>query len=132
MADYRKLKVWQRAHQLTAAVYKATMAFPQEELYGLTNQIRRASVSIPANIAEGYGRGGDVEFARFLRIALGSLNELEYLLLLSRDLGLLPQDLHGQLAIEVTEVRMMITGLLGRLAARSDKPAGSWQLKAGS
>jgi four helix bundle protein len=87
--DYRHLKVWEKAHQLTLAVYKATVPFPKDELYGLTSQIRRACTSIPANIAEGCGRDGDAEFARFLRIAMGSASELDYHLLLARDLGFL-------------------------------------------
>jgi len=78
LKDFRKLKVWEKSHDLTLAVYKATAAFPRKELYGLTSQIRRACASIPANIAEGCGRGGDPELARFLQIAMGSASELEY------------------------------------------------------
>ncbi|MFQ5961877.1 MAG: four helix bundle protein, partial [Candidatus Methylomirabilales bacterium] len=72
MRDFRELKVWEKAHHLTLAVYNATTTFPRDELYGLTSQIRRSCASIPANIAEGCGRGGDAEFARFLQIAMGS------------------------------------------------------------
>src|SRR3990170_6872922 len=90
MKDFRELKVWEKAHRLTLMVYKATAAFPRDELYGLTGQIRRSCASIPANIAEGCGRSGDSELARFLQIAMGSASELEYHLLLGRDLGLLP------------------------------------------
>ena len=86
MQDFKKLTVWQKAHLLTVAAYKATEAFPKDELYGLTSQIRRACISIPANIAEGCGREGKVEFNRFLQIALGSATELEYHLLLAYDL----------------------------------------------
>jgi four helix bundle protein len=78
MKDFRTLTVWQKAHQLTLAVYKATRGFPKEEMYGLTSQVRRASSSIPANIAEGCGRDGDAELARFFQIAMGSASELEY------------------------------------------------------
>jgi len=74
--DFRKLKVWEKSHHLTLAVYKATALFPKDELYGLTSQIRRSGVSIAANIAEGCGRAGDAEFARFLQIAMGSASEL--------------------------------------------------------
>ena len=81
MSDYRKLVVWEKAHKLVLEVYRVTMTFPKEELFGLTSQIRRASASIPANIAEGSGRGSDAEMARFLHIALGSASELEYHLL---------------------------------------------------
>ena len=90
MKDFRNLKVWEKSHQLALAVYKATSTFPRHELYGLTSQIRRACASIPANIAEGCGRSGDAELARFLQIAMGSASELEYHLLLARDLGFLP------------------------------------------
>jgi len=83
MKDFRELKVWEKAHQLTLEVYKATTIFPKDELYGLTSQIRRACASIPANIAEGCGRRGDAEFARFLGIAMGSASELDYHLLLA-------------------------------------------------
>ena len=78
MKDYRELKVWERSHQLALAVYKVTTTFPKDELYGLTSQIRRACASIPANIAEGCGRSGDAELARFLQIAMGSASELDY------------------------------------------------------
>ncbi|HEX2712253.1 MAG TPA: four helix bundle protein, partial [Candidatus Acidoferrales bacterium] len=83
MKDYRELKVWQRAHDLTLAVYQATGSFPREELYGLTTQMRRASSSIAANLAEGCGRGGDAELNRFCSIASGSASELQYFLLLA-------------------------------------------------
>jgi four helix bundle protein len=89
VGDFRKLQVWHRAHKLTLDVYRATSAFPKEELYGLTNQLRRASASIGANIAEGCGRNTDAELARYLGIAVGSANELDYHLLLARDLGYL-------------------------------------------
>ena len=89
MKDFRELKVWEKSHQLTLAVYKATTKFPKDEMYGLTGQIRRSCASIPANVAEGCGRGGDAELARFLQIAMGSASELEYHLLLSRDLNFL-------------------------------------------
>jgi four helix bundle protein len=85
MRDFRELKVWHKAHQLTLAVYSATKTFPRDELYGLTSQIRRAAVSIGANIAEGAGKNSPAEFGRFLQIALGSASELEYHLLLSGD-----------------------------------------------
>lgn len=78
MKDFKKLKAWEKSHQLTLAIYKVTRSFPKDELYGLTSQMRRASVSIPANIAEGCGRGSDAELARFCHIAMGSASELEY------------------------------------------------------
>jgi four helix bundle protein len=87
MRDFRQIKVWEKAHQLTLQVYKMTAHFPREELYGLMSQLRRACVSIPANIAEGFGRGGNVELARFLQIAMGSAYEVEYHALLAKDFG---------------------------------------------
>ena len=87
MQDFRDLKVWQKSHQLTLEVYRSTATFPREELYGLTSQIRRASSSIPANIAEGCGRNSPNELRRFLEIAMGAASELEYHLLLARDLN---------------------------------------------
>ena len=86
MGDFKHLNVWQAAHDLVLGVYDASRRFPHEERYGLTAQLRRAAISIPSNIAEGTGRGGDVELARFLRIARGSASEVEYQLLLARDL----------------------------------------------
>jgi four helix bundle protein len=117
--DYRKLKVWERAHQLTLAVYKATETLPKDELYGLISQIRRACASIPANIAEGCGRDGDTEFARFLRIAMGSASELDYHLLLARDLGFLNEIVYGQLENELREVRRMLNVFIQKLRANS-------------
>ena len=85
MKDFRKQKVWGKAHDLALKVYRVTEAFPKTELFGLTSQIRRAGVSIPANIAEGCGRDTDADFARFLQIAMGSASELEYHLLLAHE-----------------------------------------------
>lgn len=109
--------MWEKAHHLALAVYKATELLPRDELYGLTSQIRRASASIPANIAEGCGRGGDTEFARFLQIAMGSASELEYHLLLARDLNFLNTSDYHQLASEVTEVKRMLTSFIQKLNA---------------
>ena len=117
MKDFRELKVWEKGHQLALAVYKATEKFPKDELYGLTGQIRRSCVSIPANIAEGCGRNGDAELARFLQISMGSASELEYHLLLSRDLGLLDITLHDQLTQATTEIKRMLTSLIQTLKA---------------
>jgi four helix bundle protein len=117
--DYRNLKVWERAHQLTPAVYTTTGTFPKDELYGLTSQIRRSCSSIPANIAEGCGRDGDAEFARFLRIAMGSASELDYHLLLARDLGFLPATDYERLENELREVRRMLNVFIQKLRANS-------------
>jgi four helix bundle protein len=86
MKDFRNLKVWERAHELTLELYRMTGRFPREELFGLTSQIRRCCASIGANIAEGCGKRGNAEFQRFLQIASGSASELDYHLLLAHDL----------------------------------------------
>ncbi len=104
---------------MTLAVYNATTMFPRDELYGLTSQIRRSCASIPANIAEGCGRGGDGEFARFLQIAMGSASEIEYHLLLASDLKFLDGSNYERLATEVTEVKRMLTSLIQKLKAKS-------------
>jgi four helix bundle protein len=85
--NFEDLKVWQEAHQLTLDVYKATEAHPQREQYGLASQMRRAAVSVPANIAEGFGRKSEKEKVNFYNIAQGSLSELKYYFILARDLG---------------------------------------------
>ncbi len=115
MKDFRRLKVWEKAHQLALAIYKASARFPKEELYGLTSQIRRASMSIPTNIAEGCGRNTDAEFARFLQIAMGSACETEYQLLLSLDLGFVLQDEYKNLQDVLEEVKRMLSALLKTL-----------------
>ncbi|HLK31639.1 MAG TPA: four helix bundle protein [Terriglobales bacterium] len=86
MKDYKHPDVWTKAHELTLSVYQASFGFPRSEVYGLTSQMRRAAISICANIAEGSGRKSDSELARFLQIARGSASELDYHVLLARDL----------------------------------------------
>ena len=110
MRDFRNLQVWGKAHSLTLNVYKATMSFPKDELYGLTSQIRRSSASIPTNIAEGCGRNGEAELARFISISMGSASELEYQLLLAHDLNYLDQETYTNLHEKVTEVKRMLAG----------------------
>lgn len=117
LGDFKKLKVWQKSHAVTLAVYKASRKFPKEEIYGLTSQIRRASVSVPANIAEGCGRNGDTEYARFLQIAMGSASELEYHLLLSQDLGFLVPSDYDQIVRDLSEVKQMLTSFIKKLKA---------------
>jgi four helix bundle protein len=125
MQDFRDLKVWEKAHRLTLAIYKATQTFPRQEMYGLTSQIRRASSSIPANLAEGCGRGGDPDFARFLWIAMGSASELEYHLLLARDLEFLAAADHNHLQAAVTEVKRMLAALIQRVKSPSRAVGGT-------
>lgn len=117
--DFRELKVWEKAHQLTLEVYKATTNFPRDELYGLTSQIRRASASVAANIAEGCGRGGVAELRRYLQISMGSASELEYHLLLARDLKILDGTTYELLAPRVTEIKRMLTSFMQKLSADS-------------
>ena len=117
MRDFRQLKVWERSHQLTLAIYSATTKFPKDEPYGLTGQIRRSAASIPANIAEGCGRDGSAELARFMQIAMGSASELEYHLLLARDLHMLDAEGYGSLGEEVTQVKRMLATFIQRLKA---------------
>ncbi len=117
MKDFRSLDVWKKSHELVQAVYKASAGFPSSELYGLTSQIRRAASSIPANIAEGCGRGSDRDFARFLQIAMGSASELEYHLILARDLGFLDAVQHDALEQATTEVKRMLTEFVKKLKA---------------
>jgi four helix bundle protein len=125
MGDFRNLRVWQRAHQLTLEIYAETRAFPKEERYRLTNQLRRAAASVPAIIAEGCGRNGDVELARFLTIARGSASELDYLLLLAHDLGYLNASRYQQLAEDVHGISRMLANFVDHLrhpiAARPPK-----------
>jgi len=117
MKDFRKLKVWEKAHQLTLKVYKVTEQFPREELYGLTSQIRRACVSIPTNISEGCVRSSDADFSRFLYISLGSTSELEYLILLSMDLKIIKNELHIELNNEINEIKKMLISMIQKLKA---------------
>ena len=119
MQDFRKLKVWEKSHALTLDVYRSSKTFPREELYGLTNQMRRASISIGANIAEGACRRGDADFARFVQMAAGSASELEYHLLLAQDLQMLGSVDYQRLSAHAEEVKRMLTSLLHKLRAES-------------
>src|SRR2546428_2693878 len=115
MKDFRNLKVWERAHELTLELYRMTGRFPREELFGLTSQIRRCSASIGANIAEGCGKRGNAEFQRFLQIASGSANELDYHLLLARDLGFLDDPEYQQLFATLGQIRRQLSSLIGKV-----------------
>ena len=117
MKDFRQLKVWEKSHLLALAIYKITEEFPKEELYGLTSQIHRASMSIPTNIAEGCGRNTDADFARFLQMSMGSASETEYQLILARDLEFLAKDSYEKLHTDVEEVKRMLASLLKTLRA---------------
>lgn len=115
MKAFRKLTVWEKGHQLTLVVYKATRSFPRDELYGLTSQLRRLASSIPADIAEGCGRSGDAELARFLQIAAGSASETEYHLLLSRDLEYLNETDYVPLSEAIVGIQRMLTTFIQKL-----------------
>lgn len=117
MRDFRELQVWRKAHRLTLAVYQITCYFPREELYGLTSQLRRACSSIAANLAEGCGRDGSTELARYCSIAMGSASELEYHLLLAKDLKLIKPEDHTELSQRATELKRMLTALFQKLKA---------------
>ena len=122
MQDFRKLEVWQLAHRLALETYRATNKFPAREQYSLTDQMRRAAVSISSNLAEGCGRGGDLDFARFVRMAFGSACELECQLLLSRDLGFLHVANHAGLKDSVQQIKRMLAALLRKLRPAAPRP----------
>jgi four helix bundle protein len=115
MEDFKHLKVWTKAHQLTLAIYQCTRTFPREEIFGLTSQIRRASASIGANIAEGCGRRSDPEMKRFIQILRGSASELECHLLLARDLEFLSVKEFNDLEAKTLEIQRMLAVLTQRL-----------------
>jgi len=117
LKDFRELKVWRKTHQLTLTVYESTAIFPREKLYGLTSQLRRAAPSIPANLAEGCGRNGDAEFARFCCIAMGSACEVEYHLLLANELKLIKPKQYDELSARTIEVKRMLSSLIQKLKA---------------
>jgi four helix bundle protein len=118
MSDYKKLGVTKKAHELTLNLYRVTESLPRTEIFGLTSQIRRAASSINANLAEGSARGSDRDFLRFLRIAIGSVSELEYHLVLPRDLNFIaPQD-YQRLEKQRQEVGAMLNGLATAVKTR--------------
>lgn len=115
MQNYKELKVWEKAHQLTLRIYHITKVFPKDELYSLTNQLRRCTSGIPANIAEGCGKNSQKELGNFLNIALGSANEAEYFLLLSKDLGYFPEEEHSVLYDNINEIKAMLISLIHKV-----------------
>jgi len=115
MQNYKDLKVWEKAHQFTLEVYEVTKTFPKEEVYSLTNQLRRAASSIPANIAEGCGKSTQAEFARYLNVSLGSANEAEYFLILSKDLKYLNEMPFNKLFTLINEIKAMLISLIGKV-----------------
>jgi four helix bundle protein len=115
MKDFHKLKVWEKAHQLTLCIYHITKEFPKDELYGLTSQMRRACASIPTNIAEGCGRDSQADLTRYLYIAMGSSSELEYQLILSHDFQYMDDKAYLELSTGLNEVRRMLNSLIQKV-----------------
>lgn len=128
MKDFRDLRLWEEAHQLTLTIYQTTASFPCEELYGLSSQMRRCSMSIGANIAEGCGKRGNNEFQRYLGIAAGSASELDYELLLAKDLGYLDSAKYSPLRQDLLRLRKMLSALMqnveqDRVLAKCEMPS---------
>ncbi len=119
MRDFRELKVWEKAHRLTLQVYRITKNFPSDERFGLMVQLRRAAASVPTNIAEGCGRNGERELARFMSIAAGSASEVEYQLLLAYDLDYMQDETYRELNQQVNEVKRMLNSFIQKLTANS-------------
>ncbi len=119
MQNYKTLIVWQKAHAFALCLYRLTMDYPKTEQYAMTSQLRRACVSIPSNIAEGCGKHTDADLANFLQTALGSSNEVEYLLLLSHELGYLKDDLFKDANAKINEVKAMLITLINKIRNRA-------------
>lgn len=119
MKNFKELLIWQRSHQLVLNIYSITKSFPKDELFGLTSQMRRSSASIPTNIAEGCGRNSDAEMNRFLIVAQGSAAELEYQIILSKDLSYISTEIFDTLSLELTEIRKMINTFSQKIKLRS-------------
>jgi four helix bundle protein len=117
MRDFRELKVWQKAHQVALEVYLQSRNFPADERFGLTAHLRKSATSVPSNIAEGCGRDGEKELARFCSIAAGSASELEYQLLLAHDLEYLPRDAYAVLNEQIAEVKRMLFRFMQSLSS---------------
>ena len=117
MKDFKKLKVWEKAHGSALSIYRLTNSFPKHEQYNLVSQIRRAVLSIPTNIAEGAGKFTNTDFARFLQIALGSTHEVEYLLLFSCELEYLSKEEYELAVREIGEIKAMLIALIKKVRA---------------
>ena len=117
MRNYRDLKVWSKSYGLSLELYRLSRSFPKEELYGITSQLRRAAVSIGANLAEGCGRRTNAEMARFVRISMGSASELDHHLLLCKDLGFLQDEDYKRTSRGLVEIRKMLAALLDSIEA---------------
>jgi four helix bundle protein len=119
MRDFKKLKVWEKAHHFALQVYRITKKFPSDERFGLAAQLQRAATSVPTNIAEGCGRESERELARFMSISAGSTSEVEYQLLLARDLDYIKDETYRELNQQINEVKKMLNGFIQKLIAKS-------------
>ena len=117
MRDFHHLDIWQRSHQLTLRIYSVTQTFPKEEVFGLASQMRRSASSVPTNIAEGCGRDSSIELKRFLTIASGSISELQYQVILCKDLNYINETLYKELFDEISQIRKMIYSYSFKLKA---------------
>jgi four helix bundle protein len=115
MQDYKELIVWQKSHSLVISIYQSLLSFPKDEAFNLVSQLKRASTSIPTNIAEGAGRFTQKDFASYLQIALGSSHEVEYLILLSKDLGFLNLELYSVHSQNINEIKAMLISLIKKV-----------------
>ena len=119
MRDFKKYDIWKLSHRLTLKIYELTKSYPKTEIYGLTSQIKRASASIPTNISEGCGRESNAEFARFLTITLGSASEVEYLIMLSKDLIFIDSTIYSEsdseLDSEINTIKKKIYSLIKKI-----------------
>ena len=122
LKNYRELKVWQKSYELCLETYRITAKFPKEERYGLTSQMRRAAVSIPSNVAEGYGRKTTLDYVRMLYISYGSVCELETQVLLAGDLDLIEKGELGTLQKDIAEIERMLKALIKSLENRPLDP----------
>lgn len=115
MRDFRKLNVWQESHKLTLEIYEISKSFPKEELFVLTSQMRRAASSVPTNIAEGCGRGSQKDYAHFLQIAIGSAFEIDYQILLAKDLKYIDENLYLKLNDKVDKIKRQLALLIKKV-----------------
>ena len=122
LKNYKELKAWQKSYQLCLEIYRITSNFPKEERYGLTSQIRRSAVSIPSNIAEGYGRKTTMDYIRMLYISYGSVCELETQILLAGDLDLIEQGELGALKKDIAEIERILKALIKSLQNKPSNP----------
>ena len=118
MSNFRKLIIWQKAMNLVTKTYKSTKNFPKEEIFGLTSQIRRCSISIPSNIAEGYGRKSNKEYLRFLNISIGSLFELQTQLEIAKNIEYLTNEDFNNLYDDSREVEIMLVSFMNKIKER--------------